>query len=158
MIIDRTGDLFTSGVEAIGHGVNCAGEMQHGIAATIAQTYGPAMFGDYAAACASGDLRPGNVRLWAGTKGLPLLVNMATQRDPGANARLPYIHQAVRAALAAVEDLGIYTLAIPRIGAGVGGLSWAAVRKTLEESSAGHDATLEIWTLPQDARSLVGAE
>lgn len=152
MLIDRTGDLFTSGDQVIGHGVNCAGQMQHGIAVTVAERYSRDMLKDYAQACASGVLRPGGVRLWTKDRSMPFLVNMATQLAPGANARLPFIHQAVRTALSAVEDLGIYKLAIPRIGAGVAGLDWADVRKVLAQASDGHDAALEIWSLPQESR------
>ena len=75
-----------------------------------------------------------------------LIVNLATQRGVGRGAaRLQWVRQAARAA----AQLSVAGLALPRIGAGLGGLRWADVRSILDEELAPL-RYVELWSLPRD--------
>ena len=144
MIVERTGDLFSSECPALGHGVNTLGSMGAGIAVEFRRRW-PAMYDAYRDECRSGRLRPGGIFVWqAGDR---LIVNLATQRGVGRGAaRLDWVRQAARAA----AQLPVAGLALPRIGAGLGALHWADVRAILDEELA-VVPYVELWSLPRDA-------
>ena len=79
-----------------------------------------------------------------------VIFNLATQPDPGPTATLGQISFAVGGALEACASWNIPALGIPRIGAGLGGLQWADVRKTLQETASQQDAVeLVVVSLPE---------
>ena len=92
MIVERTGDLFTSDCPALGHGVNTLGA---GIAVEFRRRW-PALYEAYREACRSGRLQPGGIFVWQAPD--RLIVNLATQRGVGRGAaRLAWVRQAARA-------------------------------------------------------------
>ena len=141
-----TGDLLTSRMEAIGHGCNTFGVMGAGVAKVIRGIY-PQVFAPYAAACAAKIFVPGSM--------LPIKVNesrwvlnMASQDAPGPNARLDWLSESIDAAFSFVQEQGLSGFAIPRIGAGIGGLLWADVLCEIETVAARYPRVIiEIWTL-----------
>ena len=143
MIVERAGDLFTSECLALGHGVNTLGSMGAGIAVEFRRRW-PAMYDAYRAECRSGRLQPGGIFVWQAAD--RLIVNLATQRGVGRGAaRLEWVRQAARA----TAQLSVAGLALPRIGAGLGGLRWADVRAILDEELAPLPY-VELWSLPRD--------
>ncbi len=75
MIVERTGDLFSSDCPALGQGVNTFGSMGAGIAVEFRRRW-PAMYDAYRAACRTGRLRPGGIFVWEAPD--RLIVNLAT--------------------------------------------------------------------------------
>ena len=143
MIVERTGDLFSTECPALGHGVNTLGSMGAGIAVEFRRRW-PAMYDAYRAECRSGRLQPGGIFVWQAAD--QLIVNLATQRGIGRGAaRLEWVRQAARA----TAQLSVAGLALPRIGAGLGGLRWADVRAILDEELASLPY-VELWSLPRD--------
>ena len=63
------------------------------------------------------------------------IYNLATQKQPGADARLDAIDASVRAAVEHARANDVATIYLPRIGAGIGGLRWEDVWETLEAVS-----------------------
>lgn len=144
------GDLFTAETDAIAHGCNTRGKMGAGIAGIFRQKF-PLMFDYYKALCDERLFSIGSVLAWVekGTDGLPLagcpdlldypfqcVYNLGTQVQGGANAspyavRLSFDHMADRMWKNRHE-----TVAIPLIGCGIGGLSWATDVKPLVERLA----------------------
>ncbi|MDQ2740210.1 MAG: macro domain-containing protein [Actinomycetota bacterium] len=148
MIKLRTGDLLESGAPAIGHGCNCAGVMGAGIARVIRQEF-PHGYLDYRRACASRKFSPGFAQICpAETPGGPLLVNLATQDRPGPNAKLDWVRHSARDAVQQLTALGVQTLALPRIGCGIGGLDFDDVLTAIEAALNDYPSfTIEVWTL-----------
>ena len=83
MIVERTGDLFTTECPALGHGVNTLGSMGAGIAVEVRRRW-PAMYTAYREECQSARLQPGGIFVWQAPD--RLIVNLATQRRVGRGA------------------------------------------------------------------------
>jgi O-acetyl-ADP-ribose deacetylase (regulator of RNase III) len=119
------GDLFAApALTAFAHGCNCAGAMGAGIAVAFKARW-PAMYVDYKARCADGRFALGDVFVWR--EGGATVFNLATQPHWRAGAELDAITSSVAAMLREGQTLGLDHIAMPRIGAGLGGLDWAEV-------------------------------
>lgn len=128
-MIIKKGDMFTTELHAIGHGVNCAGVMGAGIAKPIKEKY-PNNFANYRAACRRGLLTPGKT-MWCLEDGMNIF-NMASQRVPGRDAQYGWLFSSTLDAATQAVQAGLDSIAIPMIGCGIGGLEWDYVRKNLE--------------------------
>jgi O-acetyl-ADP-ribose deacetylase (regulator of RNase III) len=123
------GDLFSApGLDALAHGCNCAGAMGKGIAAEFRKR-SPQMYAEYKARCAEGRFNPGDVFTWASTR--PIIFNLGTQRTWRTKAELADVKTALEAMVRLAEQAGVRRVGLPRIGAGLGGLSWPDVRAEL---------------------------
>lgn len=142
------GDLFANvyGAQALAHGVNCRGSMGAGIAVGFRERY-PAMYEEYRRRCKSvpRELNPGDAMLWRAAD-LPWVFNLATQEDYWrSRATYPAIERALMSMRAQAEAEGILSIAMPRVGAGVGGLSWRKVREIVERVFAGWVGDLYVY-------------
>jgi O-acetyl-ADP-ribose deacetylase (regulator of RNase III) len=132
-----SGDLFANSpnAEAFAHGCNCQGSMGAGIATEFKRRY-PAMFDAYLALCKADprQFNPGDCFFWRSTDDQPHVFNLATQENYW-RSRATY--DAVRASLTAMRHQAdaesVRSIAMPRIGAGYGGLSWKKVRAIIDE-------------------------
>ena len=150
MFVHRVGDLFTTSLPAIGHGVNTHGVMGSGIARIIAGRF-PAVLAPYKEACATGALTPGGFQAVKVREDPDLFIfNLASQQRPGKDARLEWLEQSVEKAVSYAKENGFFGFALPRIGAGIGGLDWESeVRPALEVIADREDTlTIELWSLP----------
>ena len=146
-IVYKTGDLFSSNLPALGHGVNLYGVMGSGIAPIIKARY-PLVFAPYKKACDNKELTVGNM--------LPVLVdvnkwvfNLASQNQPGPNAQLGWLESSLTQSFIFAYQNNLEGFAIPRIGAGIGGLKWVDVIEIIERVGAEYPTIiLEVWSLP----------
>lgn len=146
-VVLKTGDLFTTDAFAIGHGVNGMGLMGAGVALEFRNRF-PKMYAEYQTRCETGFNGIGQVFLYIEDD--TLICNMFTQVFPGANAKLTAIRLALDETLDALFRKGIDKLAIPRIGAGIGGLKWEDVLAMITRVSEDYpDIEIEIWSLPE---------
>ena len=125
-----SGDLFVNrfGAEALANGCNCAGSMGAGIAVGFKARY-PAMFEEYRRRCKAKppEFGLGDVFFWR-DEGKPAVFNLGTQPHPARGATYPVVESALRKLRGCADAEGITSIAIPRIAAGYGGLSWRKVR------------------------------
>ena len=121
MIEHQTANLLEIRTDFIGHGVNTVGAMAAGVAVAVARAYGTDMVEDYQAACRNGALQPGGVHRWEGDGSRPRLLNLASQDQPGPNARTEWLTSSLNIGMGMLPPGA--SLAIPWIGAGIGGLS-----------------------------------
>ena len=141
------GDLFTTQLPAIGHGVNIHGVMGSGIAPIIKKKY-PAVFPPYKKACQDGSLTPGLMLPVEVEPGM-WVFNLASQDKPGRHARLDWLAESLERSFITATELNLPGFAIPRIGAGIGGLKWRDVKSTIERVASYYPhMTLEVWSLP----------
>lgn len=143
----REGDLFGQpDVKAVGHGVNTKGVMGAGIAVLFRRQY-PEMYKQYVLWCDTGILQPGGCMPWEGED--KFVFNIASQNEPGADAKVQWLVQGVEAAIAQAKKIGLTKLAVPRIAAGIGGLTWEQVKETFTAIGQSHDTfTLVVVSLP----------
>lgn len=142
------GDLFanTCQAQALAHGCNCQGSMGAGIAVGFRERY-PAMYEEYRRRCKATprQFNPGDVFLWKAAE-QPWVFNLATQEDYWrSRATYDAIERALGSMRAQANAEGIERIAMPRIGAGYGGLSWAKVRAVIERVFADWTGTLYVY-------------
>jgi len=150
VIVHHTGDIFTTTSRGIGHGVNIAGVMGHGIAVQFRDRF-PDMYNQYRVLCRNGNLEVGNSFIYEipGSKPPLFVYNIASQDEPGSNAQYGWLEEGVRAALIHADSQNLPTIALPRIGSGIGGLNEREVELLLSSLVAHFRASIEIWTLPR---------
>jgi O-acetyl-ADP-ribose deacetylase (regulator of RNase III) len=122
----RKGDLLASNEPVIAHGCNCRGVMGAGIAAQVATWY-PDVLANYKTACSKHVFRVGTAQpIWTGySVGIErCVVNLGTQKDPGKDASAWAVFLSFANLAEWAHHIGVPRVAIPRIGAGIGGLSW----------------------------------
>lgn len=132
-----TGSVVHADEIAIGHGVNCKGLMGAGVAKAIREYY-PQISGAYIQWCNNG-AKGGDVQLYK-VSNERVVVNIASQELPGADARYDWLATGLAKAVNELHAIGLNTMAIPRIGAGIGGLDWEAVKVILELIELVYDA------------------
>lgn len=130
------GDIFgISGVTNYAHGCNCAGAMGKGIALQFRNKF-PKMYLEYKAMCKAGNFNPGDV--FAYNYGEGHIYNLGTQETWRTKARLEYIERSVKAMLELATKNNVAKIALPAIGAGLGGLEWDKVKEVLNKLSANY--------------------
>jgi O-acetyl-ADP-ribose deacetylase (regulator of RNase III) len=141
------GDLFANrfNAEALAHGCNCAGSMGAGIAVGFRQRY-PEMFEEYRRRCRAKppEFTLGSAFLWR-QEGKPAVFNLGTQPRPGRGATYPAVEAALRVMRQTADAEGITSVAMPRIAAGYGGLSWKKVRAIVEAVFADWPGTVYVY-------------
>ena len=88
------------------------------------------MYRDYRKRCYKGEFLPGQICLY--TSCSPWVMNLATQDTLG-GAQSDYVQQCFQSIADQFSDLRITSLAMPRIGAGLGGLAWDDITALLEK-------------------------
>ena len=143
-----TGDLFVNrhGAEALAQGCNCRGSMGAGIAVGFRDRY-PRMYEEYRRRCKAKprEFNVGDVFFWK-EEGLPPAFNLGTQEDYWrGRATCQTIEMALLAMKRRATEEGITSIAIPRIGAGYGGLSWKKVRAIIDSVFGSWPGTLYVY-------------
>jgi O-acetyl-ADP-ribose deacetylase (regulator of RNase III) len=143
-----SGDLFANRFKAraLAHGCNCQGSMGAGIATGFRDRY-PAMYAEYRRRCKAEPraFNLGDAWLWKADD-RPWVFNLGTQEGVfRARAGYEAIEAALRGMRQQADREGVTTIAVPRIGAGYGGLSWTKVRAVVEEVFADWPGTLYVY-------------
>ncbi|MEP7218425.1 MAG: macro domain-containing protein [Bacteroidota bacterium] len=135
MIEFSNGNLFKSDAEALVNAVNCMGVMGAGLALQFRETF-PENFAAYKKACTRGDLRIGEMFVWKSNRsgGPRYIINFPTKNHWKTKSHIEYIELGLVALVDAIREQGIESIAIPRLGCGLGGLDWEDVRPLIEQS------------------------
>lgn len=148
MITHKTGDIFTTDLEAIGHGVNTEGAMGSGIAVTVKNLH-PNVYRVYREVCKRGGLSGGDLLVVQSETDGKYIFNMASQEAQGRSATYDFLRESVNNALTYCIENDMPALALPQIGCGIGGLEWEKVTAILEEEQERFpNVDLELWTYP----------
>ncbi|MFC4292546.1 macro domain-containing protein [Sphingorhabdus arenilitoris] len=120
----RTGDIFKTDADAIVNTVNCVGIMGRGIALQFKNAY-PSNFKAYKTACDAEQVQPGRMFVFETGKFTPrFVINFPTKRHWKGKSRIEDIEAGLIALADEVVSRGIKSVAIPPLGAGLGGLDW----------------------------------
>ncbi|MCC7143010.1 MAG: macro domain-containing protein [Candidatus Eisenbacteria bacterium] len=136
MLEFRTGNMLTADADALVNTVNCVGVMGRGIAAQFKRAW-PENFRHYAAACRRGEVQPGCLLVFETGTLIPpkLIVNFPTKRHWRDESRLEDIESGLSALIGEITTREIRTIAVPALGAGLGGLPWSEVRARIESAA-----------------------
>jgi O-acetyl-ADP-ribose deacetylase (regulator of RNase III) len=142
------GDLFANRhkTQALAHGCNCQGSMGAGVATGFRDRY-PEMFAEYRRRCKAQPrlFNLGDAWLWKAND-KPWVFNLGTQEGVWrARASYEAVETALKRMRQQADREGITRVAMPRIGAGYGGLSWKKVRAIIEQVFGGWDGTLYVY-------------
>jgi O-acetyl-ADP-ribose deacetylase (regulator of RNase III) len=138
MIQYKTGDILAEEAEALVNTVNCVGVMGRGIALQFKRAW-PENFKAYAEACRQGEVQPGRMFVFETGRLVPprLLINFPTKRHWRNRSRMEDIDAGLAALVEEIRERQIHSIAIPPLGAGLGGLDWAKVRERITRALGG---------------------
>lgn len=138
------GDLFESKADILAHGVNCVGGFGSGVAGQIAQKYPNVKF-NYLRKYESEGWQLGDVQfLYA--YGF-YIANCATQQEYYPRNKVHVDYNAVKVCMEKVKEFaknGNFTIAIPKIGAGLAGGDWNTIEKILNEVFNDYDISVYV--------------
>ena len=131
-----SGDLMQTSERVIIHGCNSHGVMGSGVARLIRDQF-PVAYHVYRNSYLQDGLSLGTI-VWAETCG-KIIGNAITQRNYGRVQDIYVDYDAVRSAMKNVNaycvEHGIARVAMPKIGAGLGGGDWIVIAKIIEDES-----------------------
>lgn len=142
----RQGDILRADADALVNTVNCVGVMGRGIALQFKKAF-PDNFKAYKRACDAGDVVPGRMFVFE-RKALDLpryIINFPTKRHWRGKSRMADIEAGLDDLVEVIRREAITTIAIPPLGAGLGGLDWNDVRPRIEESLRGINEPLTVY-------------
>ncbi len=134
--VNKDGSIFGSKMAALVNPVNTVGVMGAGLA-LIFKKKSPQNFIEYKKACDSGELVCGKVHVWkSATHGLfedsQIVINLPTKEHWKDPSRIEYISDGLDDLARVIVDLQIESIAIPKLGCGLGGLKWSEVKPLIE--------------------------
>jgi len=138
------GNLFDSITQVIAHGCNCQGIMGAGVALQIKRQF-PEVYLEYHNECKCGYFNLGSC-LIKESEGR-VIANLGTQMYCGPDARISAITESLLRLRVLMEDNGWFSVAMPRIGCGLGGLLWSDVKKVIKNAFTSTDIEVFIYKL-----------
>ncbi|MCW5219692.1 Appr-1-p processing protein [Verminephrobacter aporrectodeae subsp. tuberculatae] len=137
MIEYTSGDILQCEADALVNTVNCVGVMGRGIALQFKNGY-PENFKAYEAACKHEAVQPGRMFVFdTGQLTLPrFIINFPTKRHWRGKSRMEDIEAGLTDLVHVIRAKGIHSIAIPPLGAGLGGLDWREVRPRIARALA----------------------
>ena len=142
-IITVRGDIFDSGADIIVNPCNCKGVAGAGLSLEFKKRY-PDNFKAYKEACDNGILRPG-WPFWYREEHCAI-VNFPTKDHWRNPSRYQWIEEGAEN-LARDIFRKSFTVAMPKLGCGRGGLEWPKVRKILQNIFCYDSYNVVVWTL-----------
>jgi appr-1-p processing enzyme family protein len=142
--IVSNGDIFKSKCEALVNPVNIKGIMGKGLALAFKTKY-PAHFENYKRACQNGEMTTDKVLAYQEING-PMIICLATKDDWRDSSKIEYVSAGLDDLAKQIETFGIRSIAIPKLGCGLGGLDWNKVRPLIVEKMSAIDGiSVEIY-------------
>lgn len=118
------GNIFNSSCEFLVNPVNCVGVMGKGLALEFKNKY-PLNFEIYKKACDNASFHIGNLLI------VPVdnkfIVNFPTKKHWRNKSDLEFIKIGLEELKVAIKDFNIKSIALPKLGCGLGGLDWNEV-------------------------------
>ena len=127
-------NIFNMKCEAYINPVNCVGVMGKGLALEFKKRYPNDYFEKYKYMCDNNLLFPGELHLWKTNINYPkYIINFATKFHWKEPSNYLYIRTGLRNLKNIIFCYEILSVAIPKIGCGLGRLNWNEVKKIIEQ-------------------------
>lgn len=125
------GDIFNlRDIYNYAHGCNCAGAMGKGIALQFKEKY-PEMYLEYKNLCKHKQFSLGDIFIY--NYGNGVVFNLGTQTTWKTKADISAVEKTLIKMFTHAVQHNIYKIALPRIGAGLGGLDWNNVKSIIDK-------------------------
>lgn len=145
--------IFDSLAECLVNPVNCVGVMGKGLALQFKKKY-PTYYQHYHASCMAGGFKPGMIlAYWEWSDPNPnypedrarLLISFPTKFHWAQPSQLSYIEDGLSHLVAKLTACELSTVAIPRLGCGLGGLNWEDVKPLIVKAFENTSITVEYF-------------
>ena len=141
----KKGNIFNSEAQAFINPVNCVGVMGVGLAKQFKEIY-PDNYIAYELACANKVVNTGRMFVFKPEDGPKYIINFPTKRHWKSKSKLEYIETGLHDLRRIIKTYNISSVAIPALGAGLGGLKWNDVEdKITNILSSCDNVTIEIY-------------
>ena len=132
MIERGRGNILEANVQALVNPVNCVGVMGKGLALTFKEIY-PNNFLEYRTACNAGKVIPGKMFITKTDSVInpAYIINFPTKRHWREGSRIEDIRSGLVSLAEEVNRLRIFSVAIPALGCGNGGLKWEDIESLI---------------------------
>ena len=151
-----------SKAHAIVHGVAPGDHFDTGLALSLREEW-PALAKDFRHYCHTAHPKAGEAWLWTAATGQRIVTLLTQEAAPGergagrpGRAHLEYVNHALRALHTLAEKERFRSLAVPRLGTGLGGLPWEEVRPLIEQH-LGH-LTADVYVYAEYRKGITAAE
>lgn len=138
------GNIFNSSCEFLVNPVNCVGVMGKGLALEFKNKY-PLNFEIYKKACDNASFNIGNLLI------VPVdnkfIVNFPTKKHWRNKSDLEFIKIGLEELKVAIKDFNIKSIALPKLGCGLGGLDWNEVFDLIKDfhNSIGDNVLVQVF-------------
>ena len=136
MIRYLNGSIFDSPAQCLVNPVNCVGVMGKGLALDFKRRY-PKMFESYVNICKAGELKPGKLVFYTESALSHTICLFPTKIDWRHPSKVEYIESGLLAFVKYYNEWDIKSVAMPHLGCGLGGLSFALHFQPLAEKILG---------------------
>lgn len=145
----------------IAHGVAPNDHFATGLALALRERW-PAMVRDFRHYIRAERPKAGSTWAWPTTDGQRIVSLLTQEGDYGQGttpgpAQLEHVRHALRALRQFVEREGVTSVAIPKVGTGVGGLDWADVRPIIEAELGTLQVPVYVYATYRPGQAAVGA-
>lgn len=123
------GNIFDSTAECLVNPVNCVGVMGKGLALEFKKRY-PEIMEPYIKACREEILRPGRVQILRLEK--VYIANLPTKNHWHGSSSWIDIRAGLNDLVEKIDQLGITSVAVPKLGCGLGGLDYAEIKPLMK--------------------------
>jgi O-acetyl-ADP-ribose deacetylase (regulator of RNase III) len=151
MLSYHKSDIFASPAQVIVNPVNCKGHMGKGLALAFQQRY-PTMFESYQQECREGKLRIGQPTLYKAST--PWIFNFPTKDHWRDDSKVEYLEAGLQYFIVHYKVLEIISIAFPKLGAGLGKLSWDEVGPLMVKYLSQVDSDVSIYIREGDQEYL----
>ena len=126
----KKGNIFNSKAQALVNPVNCVGVMGAGLAKQFKERY-PDNYLAYELACANKAVNTGRMFVFRPEEGPKYIINFPTKRHWKSKSKIEYIDNGLYDLTRIIRSHNITSIAIPALGAGLGGLEWESVENKI---------------------------
>lgn len=142
MLIERTGNIFTTNCQTIVNTINCVGVMGAGIAYEFRLRYED-MFKKYQNHCKNKNIDIGT--LWIYNADDKRILNFPTKYHWKFPSKKEYLHKGLQKFLDTYKEKGITSIAFPLLGAQKGGINPQESLSIMTSYLKDCDINVEIW-------------
>ncbi|MDF1884319.1 macro domain-containing protein [Sulfurimonas sp. SAG-AH-194-C21] len=149
MIMEKTGNIFTTKQQTIVNTINCVGVMGAGIAYEF-RLREPKMYEKYQELCITKSIDIG--KLWIYKTEKQFVLNFPTKYDWKLPSKEEYLIKGLEKFVATYKQKGIKSIAFPLLGADKGGISPTVSLNIMKKHLSLCDIDIEIWHFDASAK------